>query len=610
MQRHHRTCVAGLLVFSLIGCRKEDVPDTNVTKLSVARQWNEELLDAIRLDKPAPTIHSRNLFHISAAMYDAWATYDVNAKGYFFIDKYKSGEVDSARREAISYAAYRMLLWRYRASPNVEKVTENFTKRMLALGYDPSITNEEGTSPSAVGNKIASYVIAQTLDDGSNEANAYTDTTNALGELEANPILEVVTAGVGGALANPDMWQRLKVEGALTQNGQAAPTIQQYVGPHWNNVTPFALNRLADSDLYQDPGTPPRIDNAAMKSWVLDVIRRSSMLDSASQERMDISPSAVGNNTLGTNDGNGYQVNPATGNPYSENIVKKADFGRVLAEFWADGPHSETPPGHWNVLANEMRDHSQFSPRWLGEGEPLDSLEWDVKTYLTLNGALHDAAIVAWGIKRKFLCTRPISLIRYMAGLGQSSDSNLAHYNANGLPLEPGLVELITTESSASGQRHADLRDHINEVALFTWSGQPDNPSFQVSGPRWVLGTTWVPYQLKTFVSPAFPGFISGHSTFSRAAAEVLTKLTGTSFFPGGLKEFVAKKNATLKFESGPSEDITLQWATYFDAADQAGQSRLWSGIHIEPDDLVGRRMGHEVGLKAVERAQKLFQTN
>lgn len=40
---------------------------------SVAKKWNEQLLDAIRLDFPAPTVHSRNLFHMSAAMYDAWA---------------------------------------------------------------------------------------------------------------------------------------------------------------------------------------------------------------------------------------------------------------------------------------------------------------------------------------------------------------------------------------------------------------------------------------------------------------------------------------------------------------------------------------------------------
>lgn len=50
---------------------------------SVARQWNEALLDAIRVDVGRPTVHARNLFHTSVAMYDAWAAYDQVADTYF-----------------------------------------------------------------------------------------------------------------------------------------------------------------------------------------------------------------------------------------------------------------------------------------------------------------------------------------------------------------------------------------------------------------------------------------------------------------------------------------------------------------------------------------------
>ena len=50
---------------------------------SVARIWNEHCLAAIRRDFPAPTVHARNLFHSSAAMYDAWAAYDDTAVGVF-----------------------------------------------------------------------------------------------------------------------------------------------------------------------------------------------------------------------------------------------------------------------------------------------------------------------------------------------------------------------------------------------------------------------------------------------------------------------------------------------------------------------------------------------
>ncbi|MFT5109980.1 MAG: hypothetical protein ACI9UA_005632, partial [Pseudoalteromonas tetraodonis] len=43
---------------------------------SIARVWNEQNLDAIRIDFPAPTVHARNLFHSSIAMWDAWAAYE------------------------------------------------------------------------------------------------------------------------------------------------------------------------------------------------------------------------------------------------------------------------------------------------------------------------------------------------------------------------------------------------------------------------------------------------------------------------------------------------------------------------------------------------------
>ena len=149
------------------------------------------------------------------------------------------------------------------------------------------------------------------------------------------------------------------------------------------------------------------------------------------------------------------------------------DFARVLAEFWADGPKSETPPGHWNVIANSVADAPGFERRIGGTGPVVDPLEWDVKTYLALNGALHDAAIAAWGTKGYFDTVRPISMIRYMGGLGQSSDPRKPSYNKEGLPLVPGLIELITKDSSRPGQRHAALRKYIGQIAIKAWQGNP-----------------------------------------------------------------------------------------------------------------------------------------
>ncbi len=182
-----------------------------------------------------------------------------------------------------------------------------------------------------------------------------------------------------------------------------------------------------------------------------------------------------------------------------------------------------------------------------------------------------------------------------------------AKYRSRWLPLVPGLVEVVTKESSAPGQRHADLAFHVGEVAVRGWPGEPGDRSSQDSGTRWVRAIDWVPYQRRTFVTPAFPGFISGHSTFSRAGAEVLTEITGSPYFPGGFAEYVVPANKGLLFEKGPSRDVHLQWAAYADASDEAGQSRLWGGIHIEPDDLVGRRIGYQVGKDAMARARGYF---
>jgi hypothetical protein len=119
--------------------------------------------------------------------------------------------------------------------------------------------------------------------------------------------------------------------------------------------------------------------------------------------------------------------------------------------------------------------------------------------------------------------------------------------------------------------------------------------------------TDWVPYQRKTFNTPAFPGYISGHSGFSRAAAEVMTSLTNNAFFPGGLGTFTASANAYLVFEQGPSQTTKLEWATYYDAADLAGQSRRWGGIHVREDDYKSRIIGSTSGKNAWTLAKKYF---
>ena len=578
------------------------------TTQSIARQWNEQLLEAIRRDTPRPTVHARNLFHVSVAMYDAWTAYDDGPAVAYLAAEHPSSTAPSADREtAISFAAYRIIAARFTGSPGKNVTLPALDAKMLELGLDPSFTATEGDAAAAVGNRIAAAVLAYGLMDGANEAAGYGDTT---GYVPANEPL-VVKATDPPVLADPGRWQPLALDVFITQNGIALPDkVQTIIGPHWNNVRPFALTRADPADVYLDPGPPPipgGATDAAFKAAHTSIVRLSGRLDTGDGQTLDISPGARGNNPLGTNDGVGYAANPVTGAPYAANVVKRGDWARCLAEFWADGPRSETPPGHWNTIANHVADDPGVSKRIGGAGPEVEALEWDVKVYLTVNGAVHDAAIVAWGLKRKYDSVRPISAIRWMGGRGQSSDVSGPAYDPAGLPLEPGVIEVITPATTAPGERHQHLAGHEGEIAVKGWAGEPSDPRAEVAGTRWMRAVEWLPYQRNTFVTPAFPGFVSGHSTFSRSAAEALTRFTGSPYFPGGLGEFRAEKDRFLQNERGPSEDVVMQWATYYDAADDAGLSRLYGGIHIPDDDFNGRRLGAEIGAGAHARAAAFF---
>jgi hypothetical protein len=538
---------------------------------SVARVWNETLLHAIQRDTPAPTVHARNLFHVSAAMWDAWAAYDGQADGWLVHEKLQADDVRVARDAAISYAAYRLLLHRYSYASGLQETFDELAATLEGRCYRVDYVEMHGDSPAALGNRIAAAYIRRGREDGANEELRYADPTYK----PSNPPLVVEEPGT--KMSDPNSWQPLALARIVAQNGIPQPgSVQSFIGPHWGHVEGFALP-ASDRGVPIDPGEPPRLGDPAFVRDALDVISRSAELDADDGVAMNISPGVRGANSLGSNSGSGHRVNPATGQPYSPNVVARGDFTRALAEYWADGPKSETPPGHWNSVANEVSDSAELKRRIGGRGPEVDRLAWDVKLYLALNGAVHDAAVAAWGLKGHYDSARPISIIRYLG-------------ERNQLPEAPGLV-----------------RRQGGETYVRAWAGFPKDPATEASGVRWIRAVDWVPYQLPTFVTPAFAGYVSGHSTFSRAAAEVLTAFTGSSFFPGGLYE-VPVPGGNLKIEAGPVRDLTLQWATYFDAADAAGQSRLWMGIHVPADDFAGRRVGSRCGKLAWEQAQLHFE--
>jgi len=601
---------------------------------SIARTWNEALLDAIRIDRPRPPVQARNLFHTSAAMYDIWAAYEGTADTYLLghpgcpLTGALPPDREASEREAISFAMYRLILHRFSGSPGLEQTTGEVDALMRRLGYD---TNDLSTdystgSAAALGNYVAQCYANYGLRDGSNEEGLHLNTYYQ----PVNEALQPPLPGTG-VVADLDRWQPLALDVFVDQGGNVvvggAPP---FVGAEWGNVTPFAMtademttyHRDSNGDgvmdtfrVYHDPGSPPsHLGDTADEFWwnFALVAKWSSLLDPSDGVMIDVSPASIGTDpgaerplpqTLaefeafydsdnGGDRSPGHAINPSTGVPYTPQVVARGDYARILAEFWADGPSSETPPGHWFTILNYVTD--QLPPEGLrfgGEGPVLDDLTWDVKSYFTLGGGMHDAAISAWGVKGWYDFVRPITAIRAM--------------DRTNITLEPGFIELVAAGDPLAGP------DDINvgKIKIRAWRGPTviNDPAIETAGVDWILAENWWPYQRPTFVTPPFAGYVSGHSTYSRAGADIMTAITGDPYFPGGLGEFETTRNEFLVFEDGPTQNITLQWATYRDAGDQCGLSRIWGGIHPPFDDIPGRRIGTVVAADAFRMAERYF---
>jgi len=598
---------------------------------SIAREWNEALLAAIRADLARPPVHARNLWHVSIAMWDAWAAYDTHAVQFLHEEKVSAVDIPAARAETLSFAVYRLLENRFLLSPGWEESQAGFDAIMAAHGYDINDYEIVGSTPAALGNRIAEAVLDFGFLDNSNEFNDYAN----LFYFPVNPALVPSLPG-NPFIVDPNRWQPLTLDFFVDQAGNTIPGgSPPFQSPEWGQVSAFALTP-ADLTInqrggfgywvYHDPGPPSQLGGTgdADYKWGFELVSAwSSHLDPTDGVTIDISPGALGNATLPASDdfqafydfenggdwGPGHSVNPSTGLPYAAQVVPRGDYARVLAEFWADGPDSETPPGHWFVIANYVSDQPQTVKKIQGQGDVLDDLEWDVKLYFALGGAMHDSAVAAWGIKGWYDYVRPVSALRHMADNGQSSDPLQPSYDPNGISLRPGLIELVSAATTAPGERHAHLAGSEGKIAVYAWRGHDSiaDPLVDEAGVGWILAENWWPYQRPTFVTPPFAGYVSGHSTYSRAGAVILASITGSDFFPGGLGEFECPANEFLVFEDGPSVDVTLQWATYYDASDQTSLSRIWGGIHPPVDDIPGRHIGQKVGEDAFAKALTYF---
>ena len=507
-------------------------PSPIVPGLSVAAQWNELALAAVRSGKARPTVTTWQLFMVSTAMYDALAVYSPDSTPYALESGARrpaSEFTEDNRTEAVSNAAYHMLV---NVFPAYEQQHGFFKQYLHSLGYAP--TRAEGMSPASMGYKAAIAVIDARMHDGANSANDFADISTLIYPNPYSPVNSpdpISETGLFGDDFDPNRWQPLRVPNGTVLDDEQLAVIdnlninsfgdQTFLTPHWGGVTPFALSYGA---VYRPEGPPlygsdePYVDALGVTSTNEEAYIRQIT------EVLDHS---------------------ATLN----------DRQKVIAEFWADGPRTESPPGHWNQLSHGIieRDHLNLTQA--------------VHLFFALNSALLDAGIATWEAKRHYDYIRPASAIRW----------------------------------------------HFTDVQVAAWGG-PNK------GAQTILGQNWSPYQSITFVTPPFPEYVSGHSTFSRAAAEVLTRFTGSGTFYDGftttlqdvnndgkrdvLGEHIAPAGSFF-IEEGPASDVVLQWETFIDAADEAGISRLYGGIHIQDGDLRGRELGRKVGISAFDEAMR-----
>jgi len=214
------------------------------------------------------------------------------------------------------------------------------------------------------------------------------------------------------------------------------------------------------------------------------------------------------------------------------------DAQKVTAEYWADGPGTAFPPGHMVTFGEAL---SRLRS---------DSLDQDVKLFFPLGNAIMDAGIAAW--KQKYL---------------PSNDT----------------VRPITA-----------IRERYKNQLINSWLGPG-------KGYGQVLGQNWIPYQASNVVTPPFPEYVSGHSTFTAAGRTILALFYGTDNFNAQ----VTIPAGSASFEPGtPRKPVVLSWKTLTDAADQAGMSRRWGGIHFQTGDMDGRALGKVVGYDDWNMAQ------
>ena len=436
---------------------------------TIVTDWDNVTLQAIRDTHPGPPIVARALAIVNTAMFDAWAAYDAKAVGTRLGATLRRppGERTDANKNAAVSFAA------YRALVDLFPSEQaKFDARMSTLGYNPANTSTDTSTAIGIGNVAAAALLEYRHHDGSNQLGDLSDSHAPYSDYTG-----YAPVNTPDAIIDPARWQPLRVS-----DGHGGTVVQKFIAPHWGKVAPFALT---SADQFR-PGPPAATSSAAFRAQADQVVQYTRHLD---------------------------------------------DRQKTIAEYWADGPSSELPPGHWVLFATFVSNRDKHT------------VDDDAKMFFAMTNAVLDASIVSWEAKRFYDYVRPVTAIHYL-------------YAGQTLPYYDGQT---------------------------------------------VAAEAWQPYQASTVVTPPFAEYISGHSIFSRAAAEVLKNFTGSDAF--GNQVTIPAGSSRVQPGTIPSHDVTLYWATFTEAADEAGISRRYGGIHFVQGDMVSRETGAKVGNYAWQKA-------
>jgi hypothetical protein len=537
-------------------------------------------LEGTRAKAQGPTVEARKLWHVSAAMYEAWAVYDATASGYFTGKRLKSEAGEKTLEhvaETLSHAVYPVLREGFKGLATEVPGTPGygayaaFRVHMRDLGYLDAQGRAIPSAAQALGARIAEAILEFAGGDGANESGGYADTS---GYIPANGPLDLDAPLMDSVDVN--FWQPIRL-----LDGE----VQSFMTPHWAFVSPFALPVYRQGGLRIDPGPPPSYGTETEPEFIenfMEVVAFGAALDPATgsgSEWMNVSPGVRGNNSFPTDGGTGHPINPSTGAAYGDQWVKRGDYYRAQAAF-LDGNRFNMPGPWWFEIATDVLAGRGLVQQQPGNKPSRHDLEYDVKLYFALGAAMHDTAIAVWDVKRHYDWVRPITAIRW---LGQH----------NLLPVRPGVVEWIDEGDPLAGP----AGEHVGRQKIRGWRGP-------FAGVGWILPEQWIPYQHPTFVTPPFPGYTSGHAAFGWSFKEVMADYTQDEFVPGGLMTWEVTE---LPFDAPPSAPVVLQWATYQDIADDGGLGRLMCGVHPRVDAVASRPIGRECGQGAMALAREYF---